>query len=469
MSRRLTLCALSALLSACAAVGPDYVRPEVPVPAEFRGAVEPVAAATSETFGDLEWFRIFQDEVLQGLIAEAVASNYDVRIAAQRVLEARSGVTVARSALFPRLDGVYQYQDRGLSSNGLAQTGPGFDDTRSANFLSAEAAWEIDVWGRIRRAVEAADADVLASEENRKFVLQTLVADLSSAYFTLRQLDRELEISRETLASREESRNLIQARLDEGVSNQLELDQAAALVFDAGRRIPDLERRIEAQENAINILLGKEPGPVARGGTLDAQRVEVTVPVGLPSSLLARRPDIRAAEEGIVAANARVGEARAAYFPRVDLAASLGGESVAFTDILDEDSRTWLVGPKITVPFYTAGRLGAQVQQAEARKEQALLRYRQVIQQAFREVGDAVTGVKKTREFTAQQEQLTATLKSQAGLSQARYLGGVTPYLEVLDSERDYFNSQLDLARARSEELRAVVALYRALGGGWQE
>lgn len=469
MTRRLTLGALISLLPACAAVGPDYKRPELPVPAEYRGNVEAETVASPETFGDLEWFRIFRDDALQALIEEAVGNNYDVRIAAQRVLEARAGVTIARSALFPSLDGAYRYDDRGLSSKGLAQTGPGFDDTRSANFLSAEAAWEIDVWGRIRRAVEAANADFLATEEIRKFVLQSLVAEVASAYFVLRELDAELEISRRTLASREDSLELVRARVDEGISNKLEYDQAAALVYDARRRIPELERRIEQQENFINFLLGKDPGTVERGSPLEQQQVVVKAPVGIPSALLLRRPDIRAAEENLVSANARIGEARAAFFPRVDLAGSLGGEAQDFSEIFDEDARTWLVGPRITVPIYTAGRLGARVEQAEARKEQALLRYRQTVTQAFREVGDAIVGVGKSQAFTEEQGKLVSTLKDQDELSRARYVGGVTTYLEVLDTERQYFSAQLDLARARLEELLSVVELYRALGGGWQQ
>ncbi len=421
------------------------------------------------SFGDLKWFEVFQDAALQRLIEEAAANNYDVRIAAQRVLEARAGVTLANSALYPTLDGTYRWENRRFPRVGLTETAPGFDRDRSAHFLSANLAWEVDFWGRIRRAIEAANAAFLGSEENRKFVMLTLVADLAGSYFVLVELDRELEISRRTLQSRQESLQLVEARLKERVSNKLELDQAAALVYDAARRIPDLERRINEQENFINILLGRDPGPVQRGDPLPIQRINPEVPVGIPSSLLERRPDIRVAEEELIAASARIGEARAAYFPEVNLVASYGGEAEDMSEIFDDDARTWLVGPTVTVPFFTAGRLGAQVKQAEARTQQTLLRYRQIIQQAFREVGDALVGVRKTREFRQEQQKLVDTLQDQTRLSQARYIGGVTTYLEVLDTERQSFTSQLELAQAKLDELLAMVSLYRALGGGWQE
>ena len=456
------------LLLGCA-VGPDYERPSLALPPEFRSVTEAQQEPAAETFGDLKWFEVFEDQALQDLINEAVANNYDVRIAAQRVLEARAGVRITGSELYPTLAGAYSAESRYFSRKGLTPTGPGFDRDRSAHFLTADLFWEVDFWGRIRRALEAANAEFLASEENRKFVIQTLVADLAAAYFELVELDRELEITRRTLQSREKSLQIITARLEEGVSNKLELDQAAALVYGAAKLIPDYERLIEQTENRINILLGGNPGPVKRGAPLGGQNLAMDLPVGLPSSLLERRPDVRAAEEQLVAANARIGEARAAYFPEVNLAAFYGGEARDASEIFDEDARTWFVGPSVSVPIFTAGRLRAQVEAAEAQRQQALYLYRRTIQQAFREAGDALVGVRKTREFTEQQKKLALTLADQTMLSNARYLGGVTTYLEVLDSERQHFTSQLDLARAQLNELLSVVALYRALGGGWQE
>jgi multidrug efflux system outer membrane protein len=456
------------LLLGCA-VGPDYQRPSLVLPPEFRSVDEAQQEPAAETLGDLRWFEVFQDQALQDLIGEAVANNYDVRIAAQRVLEARAGVTITGSELYPTVSGTYSAESVYFSREGLTPTGPGFDRDRSAHFLTADLFWEVDFWGRIRRAMEAANAEFLASEENRKFVIQTLVADLAAAYFVLVELDRELEITRRTLISREKSLELIQARLDEGVSNKLELDQAAALVYDAARRIPDFERLIEQQENQINILLGRNPGPVQRGNLLGEQRLPVELPVGLPSSLLERRPDIRSTEEQLAAANARVGVAKAAYFPQVNLAAFYGSEARDVSEIFDEDARTWFVGPSVSVPIFTAGRLRAQVEAAEAQRKQALLEYRRTIQRAFREAADALVAVRRTREFTEQQEQLVLTLDDQTTLSNARYLGGVTTYLEVLDSERQHFTAQLELAQAQLNELLSVVALYRALGGGWQE
>ncbi|MEE8198813.1 MAG: efflux transporter outer membrane subunit [Thermoplasmata archaeon] len=451
------------------AMGPDYHRPDLSLPPEFRGETKAQAQTAAMTFGDLKSFEVFQEQTLQELIRQAVANNYDVRIAAQRVLEVRAGLTIATSELYPELEGAYEYKNRRFSKLGLTPLGPGLDRDRDSNFLTANLSWEVDFWGRIRRAIEAANAEYLASEENRKFVIQTLVAILAQAYFELLELNREIEISRRTLSSREESLRLINSRLEEGVSNKLEWDQAAALVYSAARLIPDLERRIEVKENQINFLLGRDPGPVKPGSPLPEQRLAFKVPVGLPSSLLERRPDIRAAEKQLVAANARIGQAKAEYFPQVNLTTFYGTEAEDFSNILEEDATTWLVGPSVTIPIFTGGRLRGQVDQAEARKEQALLRYRQVVQQAFREVGDALVGVRKSREFTEQQEKLTSTLEDQTKLSWTRYLGGVTTYLEVLDSERQHFEAQLDLARAQLDELLAVVGIYRALGGGWQE
>jgi multidrug efflux system outer membrane protein len=406
---------------------------------------------------------------LQRLIEEALKGNYDLRVAVERIEEARARRDSTESFLYPELSATYRGEVDRVSRIGLSPFPAGTDRDLAANFLVADFLWEADFWGRIRRGIEAAEAEVLATEEDRKFVSLALVADLARAYYELLELDEELRISRETLAAREESLGLVQARLDHGVASQLEVDQAASLVHTAAGRIPLIEQARESRENEISILLGRDPGPVERGEPLGRQDLAAQVPAGVPSSLLERRPDIRSAEQQLVAANARIGVARAAYFPRVTLTAFYGGEAEDFTRIAENDAQIWQVAPQVTVPIFTAGRLDADVRAAESQQRQALLRYRKAVQQGFREVSDALSSVRRTAEYRVEQERLRETLAGQAELSRQRYFGGVTSYLEVLDTDRQLFDAELGLAQARRDELLAVVGLYRALGGGWQD
>lgn len=328
--------------------------------------------------------------------------------------------------------------------------------------------FEVDIWGRLRRATEAARADLLATEENRKAVITTLVSDVASAYFNLLELDMELEIDKRTLVTREESLRLINMRQEGGVATMLEVRQAEQLVYSAAQTIPDTERRIEQMENQISLLLGKNPGAVTRGRRLTEQEQPPSVPPGLPSSLLERRPDIRAAEQNLVAANAIIGVAKAAYFPRISLTGLLGFESNQLSSLFTGPTRTWQFVPQVTQPIFTAGRIKSSVRLARAQQQMALVQYERAIQTAFREVSDALVQYRKVKEIRAQQELLVSTLQDRSRLAYLRYRGGVDTLLNALDADRDLFSAELSLAQTRRNELLVLVQLYKALGGGWE-
>jgi len=462
---RRAACAL-VLLSACH-VGPPYERPPVAAPEAYRGQTES-AAPGAPTMGELTWFEMFQDDALRDLIRVAVVENYDVRLAAERIVEARALYEIARGAELPTVDGSAAAGATGVTRNGVPSLPTGDRDGMLYAF-GASFSWELDFWGRLKSATEAASAEMLATEEDHRVVLQVLVTEVARAYFELRELDDELEISRATLKSRQKSLELVTLRRDEGVSNSLEVRQAEVLVTTAQQQIPETERRIEQKENEISTLLGRNPGPIARGQPLVDQKIPDAVPPGLPSELLDRRPDLRAAEDSLVAANARIGEAKALLYPRISLTASGGFASSDLTKILNGSSSFWDVGLALTQPIFNGGRLRANVRATESRQRQAVIVYLRTIQRAFQEVSDALIGYRKLREFREQQEILTKTLEDQQRLSNMRYRGGVTAYLEVLDTDRQLFSAQLDLAQARRNELLSLIALYRALGGGWVE
>jgi multidrug efflux system outer membrane protein len=450
------------LLAACT-VGPDYRRPEVATPADFRGRA-PDAAPGAESLGDVAWWQVFQDEALHSLIRTALAENYDVRLAAARVLDARARVTIERSFQFPDVSASASAPYVRLSGD----RAPTQEAETFSPLGTLDLAWEIDLWGRLRRATEAARADLLASAEARRFVISTLVSDVTTAYLQLRELDAELEISRRTLAARQDSLRLVKIREEGAVAAMIDVRQAEVLVYTAAETIPDVERRIEQTENLISFLVGRSPDAVPRGRPLLQQIAYAAVPAGLPSSLLERRPDIREAESQLAAATARIGVAKADYFPRILLTGSAGGGGVAVGGTWFGPTALLGIGPQITLPIFNAGRIGAGVDSAEARAQAALVRYQQTIQQAFREVSDGLVEHRKRREFRVQQEALVDSLRDAARLADIRYRGGVTSYLEVLDTERQLFEAELALAQAQRDELLAVVRLYRALGGGWQ-
>jgi outer membrane protein, multidrug efflux system len=339
----------------------------------------------------------------------------------------------------------------------------------SANQLSGSLAWDLDFWGRYRRATEAARADLLASEWAQREVITVLIANLASAYFQLRALDLQLEISQRTLSSRQDSLRLTRVLADGGSTSMLDVRQAEQLVFTAASEVPSLEQQIEQEENFISTLIGNNPAPVARGRKLTEQEHPLAVPSGLPSALLERRPDIRQAEQQLIAANAQIGVARSAYFPQISLTAMAGYQSSALTGLFSGPAGLWSFGGTLTQPIFTGGKLRSNVRLSEARQHEFLLTYEQTIQGAFREVSDALVAYRRTQEFRQQQELLVASAEDASRLSHMRYSGGVASYLEVLTNETNYFSAELNLVQAQLNERLTLVQLYRSLGGGWEQ
>ncbi len=446
-------------------VGPNYKKPTASVPATYRGlTLEEAEKNDPSSAGDQKWFEVYQDEQLRSLIRTALQQNYDVRIAGTRILAAQAQFGITRADQFPSVAGGASLVDQRDARTPLS---PAFE----AGFgsLNVSAAWELDFWGKFRRATEAARANLVATEWARQEVVATLVANVAGAYFQLRALDLELEISRRTLASRQESLRLTHILADGGSTSMLDVRQAEQLVFTAAAEIPTLDQQIEQQENLISVLLGKNPDDVLRGQKLTEQNQPPTVPPGLTSSLLERRPDIRAAEQQLIAANAEIGVARAAYFPQISLSGNAGFESVALTSLFSGPAGAWTYGASLTQPIFTAGRIRSSVRLAQAQQATSLLFYEQTIQGAFRSVSDALIACRKSKEFRAQQELLFQSAQDAARLSHMRYNGGVTGYLEVLTNETNAFAAELELVQAQLNELLASVQLYEALGGGWQQ
>jgi multidrug efflux system outer membrane protein len=452
------------LISGCA-VGPNYKRPSVDVPGTYRGTTpQEVQHPEAESLGDQKWWELFQDSQLQDLIRTALRQNYDVRIAATRILEARAQVGITRADGLPTITaGAQSFDQRSARSKFF----PAYDT--SAHQVDLSLAWELDFWGKYRRANESARASLLATQWAREAVISTLVSDVAADYFQLRELDLELEISKRTLASRRDSLRLTQTLANGGGTSLLDVRQAEQLVFTAAETIPNLERRIEQQENLISTLLGNNPGPVTRGAKLTEQPHAPEVPAGLPSNLLERRPDIRQAEAELIAANAQIGVARAAYFPEISLTASGGFQSSALTSLFTGPAGMWGFAGSLAQPIFAGGRIRSGVRLSEARQQEAALVYQQSIQQAFRGVSDALVEYRKDREFREQQEQLAFSAQDAARLSEMRYGRGATSYLEVLTNETNYFDAELGLAQAQLNELLGLVSIYRSLGGGWQE
>jgi multidrug efflux system outer membrane protein len=465
LARQRFLIGMVLMLSTGCAVGPNYKRPAVPVPPEYRGLpADQMGKSDVASFGDEKWWDAFQDEALRDLIKTALKQNYDVRIAAARILEARAQLGITRADQLPSVAASASSVNERISQSARI---PSIET--SANQLSLSAAWELDFWGRYRRATESARASLLAQEWAQKAVISSLVSDLASAYFQLRELDLELEISRQTLGSRKDSLRLTQILADHGATSLLDVRQAEQLVFTAGASIPDLERQIEQQENFISTLLGQNPQSIPRGRKLVDQPHPLEVPAGLPSSLLERRPDIRQAEQQLIAANAQIGVAKAAYFPQISLTAVGGYQSSALTGLFSGPAGLWSIGGSAVQPVFEGGRIRNRVRFAEAQTQEATLFYARTIQQAFRDVSDALIAYSKSQEFRIQQEQLTRAADDAKNLSNMRYKGGATSYLEVLDSDTRYFSAQLTLAQAQLRELESLVQIYRSLGGGWQE
>jgi outer membrane protein, multidrug efflux system len=461
-------CAIFAAISASTLmigcmVGPNYHRPAVPAPGVFRDLSDnPQVQGQATSFADLHWWQVFQDPQLQELIRTALKQNYDLQLATERISAARAQVAITRSSLFPQV---------AANSN----FGGGKDPTSQATYniltLAADAAFQLDLFGRLRRATEASRAQLLATEDARDTVILTLVSDVASDYFTLLELYLELQITRDTVKSQEDSVKLTRLRLDHGLATKLDVLQSQQVLDTANAAVPDLERQIGQEEDAISILLGHYPESVRRGRPLAEQPLPPDVPPGMPSTLLERRPDIRQVEQNLIAANAEIGVARAAFFPQISLTGSGGGafgRSTLLTGLMSSQTGIWSYGAQVSEPIFTGGALRGNLRFAESQQRQELIAYKQVIQLSFRDVSDALIGYQKLHQVRVAQETTVKDLQDSVDTSLRRYRGGITTYLEVLDGQRSLFTAELTLAQARGNEYQSLVQLYKALGGGWQ-
>ncbi|MFZ0661848.1 MAG: efflux transporter outer membrane subunit [Acidobacteriaceae bacterium] len=446
-------------------VGPNYHRPSVNLPPAYRGLAPTLSAQPSPaSLGNEEWWKVFQDPVLQQLIHTALQQNFDTRIAATRVLQAQADLGITRSNEFPFVSAGGDIFDSHTPK--ITKALPAY--SQHAGELSLSVIWNLDFWGKYRRETEAARANLLATEWGRRAVINSVVSNVATAYFQLRELDLELEISEDTLASRKYSLRLTQVLANNGSVSLLDLRQAQELVYTAAETIPSLQKQIQQQEDLISVLLGENPGPVARGFKLASHPLPVFLPAGLPSELLERRPDIREAEANLMAANAEIGVAKADFFPAISLTGTGGSESNALNQFLTGPSGLWNVAGSATQTIFQAGALRAGLRLTRAQQQQMLLTYEQSIQEALREVSDSLVAYQKNREFLKQQQLLTSAAKDANRLSNILYQHGGASYLQVLTSETNYFAAELNLAQAQLAQQLALVQLYNALGGGWQ-
>src|SRR5262245_7220643 len=470
MLRSLASLALTALLTSlstgCAPVGPNYARPQMPTPPAYRFVQEP---AQAQSLADLPWWEVFDDVALQTLVWEAVANNLDLRTAAARVEEARARAGIAKSFLYPQVDGTASYGFRVASStakdNGL---GDNDDNVRQSAVIGAGLSWELDLFGRIRREHEAALAIVLSTEQGRRGVLVTLVADVASNYFLLRELDRQLEIARATLRINDDTVTYFRNRLDGGVSNRLELDRIMARRSETAAAIPQLENQIAVIENALSLLLGRGPSPIDREGN-PLEMLPPAIPAGVPASLLERRPDGVEAEQLLVAANADIGAAKALFYPTISLTGFGGAVGADLSKFLGGTGAIFSVGASLLQPIYNGGRNKANLAAAQARFEQALAQYQKAALNGYREVADALVTIQKLEAVRTERQAAVTVLTDAADLARSRYDSGLASYIEILTADEDLFQRQLLLAQTRGAELRARAEIYRALGGGWQQ
>jgi multidrug efflux system outer membrane protein len=456
-----SLAASVLLLSLCSCrVGPNYKRPPVTTPDQYRGlAPDAAPQPPGEAFGEMKFWTVFQDKALADLIREALANNYDIRIAATRVVQAEAIVGITRADQLPSVSG------GGSIQNVQSVLNPG-SPTFDTFFI--QAAYIVDFWGKFRRASEAARADLVASQNGQEVVRTTLVSDVASSYFTLRQFDAQLEYSRKTLAANQDMLKLNTIKFKGGESAETDVLQAQLLVEQAEAQIISLNQSIEQTENAISTLLGKNPGPIARGIALTEQPHMPEVPTGIPSTLLERRPDVRQAEMLLVAANANVGVAKADFFPQFPLTASFGAQSTAITSFLQGPATFWTLAAAVAQPLYEGGRIRSNYNLAWAKRDEAELQYKQSVQLAVADVSNSLVGYAQSRKFRAKIQEQTNTYHETARLANVRFEGGATSFLEVLVTQQQYFDSELALAQAWNVELQNYVQLYRALGGGWE-
>ena len=450
-------------LAGCA-VGPNYKRPALSVPTDYRAA-KPSPTAPPSSLGNETWWQVYQDPVLAQMIHTALQQNYDVRIAATRVLEAQAQLGITRANQLPSASvgaGVFSEQNPKVSN-----TFPAYQV--NAGQLNLSVIWNLDFWGKYRRQTEEARAQLLGTEWGQRATMSSLVASVATAYFQLRALDSELEISKRTLASRQQSLQLTQVLFSHGGASDLDVSQSEQLVYTASESIPDLERQIEQQENVLSILLGENPQSIPRGRAITEQPIPASIPAGLPSQLVERRPDVREAEENVVAANAQIGVAKSAFFPSISLTGMGGLESNALNQFISAPAQSWYAAFSVSQPVFEGGRLRSGLRLARAQWQESVLSYQQTVQDAFEQVSNALVAFQKDREFRGQQELLTQAAQRSDDLSLVLYKQGGASYLQVLTSETNYFSAQLNLVQAQLNERLALVQVYEALGGGWQQ
>jgi multidrug efflux system outer membrane protein len=458
-ARTVLAAALAALVTGCA-VGPNFRRPEVATPEVHRGQEAPETASLA----DLPWWELFQDPVLRDLVAESLRANRDLATAVARVEQARGFVLVARSEMIPQAGYL------GTAERGRTSFQAGAPHATGNAFLGAlNAAWEIDLWGRVRRATEAARAELYASEEFRRGVVLSLVAAVAQAYFELRELDRELDIARRTTASFDDTVELFVRQLEGGVGNQLSVSRAQAARAQAAAAISDVERAIVAKENELALLLGRLPSDIPRGAEIEDHALPPETPAGLPSTLLERRPDVREAEQTLRAANARIGVAVADFFPRIGLTALYGGRSNELDLVTTGAASIWSIGASVAGPLFQGGRLIGNLQSSKGDWRAARAQYEQTVLNAFREVSDALVAYDRLRVSRAERARAVTELDDAVRLARTRFLGGLANYFEVLEAQQELFPAENDLARVERDQLVTIVQLYRALGGGWTE
>jgi len=450
---------LPLLLSACS-VGPNYKQPAVTVPEQFR-STSAEDAAKAASLVDRPWWEIFDDRTLKSLIDEALRNNYDVRAAAWRVEEFRARAGIARSQLFPQI----QYQAAWSRSRQSEFLQPG-STPANLHDVSLGLSWELDLWGRVRRLSEAALAQYVSTEDARRGVLLSVVSDVARAYFELLDLDARLEIARRTTGAFQGTYDLFDRQLSGGIASQLEVSRAEAALRTASATVPDLERQIIAQENLICLLLGRTPGPIARGSSLSEQALPATVPAGLPSTLLERRPDLREAEQQLVSANAQVGAAMASFFPTISLTGTFGGASPELSDLF-QAGKTWSIAAGLTGPVFQGGRLKNQYDANLALFEQAKTQYESSVTRAFGEVSTALAAYQELAAAETEQSRSVAAYQDAVRLANIRYSAGLSSYVEVLDAEQQLFPAENILVETRLARLTALVSLYKSLGGGW--
>jgi multidrug efflux system outer membrane protein len=469
MMRARTLAAAVLLLLPCACkVGPNYKRPDLSVPDQYRATAPPVTDQQTqppqpgqESFGDMKWWAVLQDDVLQNLIKEALTNNYDMRIAAARILQAGASLGITRANQFPTVNGSF-----GVSN---VQTTPLFAGSPTIDTATLQLNYIVDFWGQYRRATEAARANLLATRYAQDVIRTTLIAQVASAYFQLRAFDNQLQISKETLKTDDEIVRINTIKFKGGESALTDVLQAQLLQEQSAASIVSFTQLIEQTEDQISILLGRNPGPIQRGLALTQQPHSPEVPAGLPSAILERRPDIRQAEQNLVAFNANVGVAKAAFFPQISLTGTFGASSTALTSFLAGPATVWAVGGQIAQPIFQGGRITNNYRLAWAQRDEAELSYKQTVQQAFGDVSNSLVGYRQSQRFRMEIEQQTDTYKQAADLANVRFLGGYTAFLEVLVTQQQYFTSEINLAQARLTEVQTYVQLYQALGGGWQQ